>query len=137
MVHRVEVRLESASVLVVDDDIAALASTRAVLSAAGYAVHEAVNGRRGLQRVMANPPTVLITEVVMPERDGIELIAAVKGAHPDVRILAVSKRRRLGGLDLLELASRIGADAVLDKPLEAGTLLATVARLAGPDAGRG
>ncbi len=137
MVHRVEVRLESASVLVVDDDIAALASTRAVLSAAGFAVHEALNGRRGLQRVMANPPTVLITEIVMPDRDGIELIAAVKGAHPDVRILAVSKRRRLGGLDLLELASKIGADAVLDKPLEAGTLLATVARLAGPDAGRG
>ena len=128
--------MDFASVLVVDDDVAALASTRAVLSAAGYAVHEALNGRWALQRVMANPPAVLITEIVMPDRDGIELIAEVKGAHPDVRIIAVSKRRLLGGLDLLDLASKIGADAVLDKPLEAGKLLATVARLAGIDTGR-
>ena len=122
------------SVLVVDDDIAALASARAVLSVAGYAVHEAFGGWRALQRVMATPPNVLITEILMPDGDGIELIAAVKRPHPNVRIIAVAKRRFLSKLDLLDLASKLGADATLDKPLEAKLLLATVAGLVGLDA---
>ncbi len=122
-----------ASVLVVDGDIAALASARAVLSAAGYVVNEALNGRRALQRVKAGPPDVLITEILMPDGDGIELITAVKRSHPDVRIIAVTKGGFLGELNLLDLASKLGADAMLDKPLEAERLLATVARLAGLD----
>ena len=123
-----------ASVLVVDDDIAALGSAQGVLSAAGYAVNEARNGRQALQQVMANPPDVLITEILMPDGDGIELITAVKRAHPDMRIIAVTGRRFLRGLDLLDLASTLGADATLDKPLKAERLLATVARLVGLDA---
>ena len=123
-----------AFVLVVDRDVAALASVRAVLSAAGYAVNEALNGRRALQRVMKNPPNVLITEILMPDGDGIELITAVKRAQPHIRIIAVAKRRFLGRLDLLDLASKLGADATLDKPLEAESLLATVAGLVGLDA---
>ena len=122
------------SVLVVDNDIAALASARSVLSVAGYAVHEAFGGWRALQRVTANPPRILITEILMPDGDGIELISAVKRPHPDIRIIAVAKRRFLSRLDLLELASKLGADATLDKPLEATLLLATVAGLVDLDA---
>ena len=123
-----------ALVLVVDGDGAALAAVKAVLNAAGYAVNEALNGRQALQRVMANPPQVVITEILMPETDGIELITAVKRAHPDIRIIAVAKRRFLGRLDLLDLASKLGADATLAKPLEAESLLATVADLIDLDA---
>jgi CheY-like chemotaxis protein len=123
-----------ALVLVVDGDVAALASVRAVLNAAGYAVDEALNGRQALERVMANPPQVLITEILMPESDGIELITAVKRAYPDIRIIAFAKRRFLGRLDLLDLASKLGADATLAKPLEAESLLTTVAGLVGLDA---
>lgn len=123
--------MDQASVLVVDDDVAALASARAVLSAAGYAVSDAENGRRALQRVMDGPPDVLITDILMPEGDGIELITAVKDAHPGMHIIAISERRFLGGLDLLNLASKLGASAILEKPLETEKLLATVARLSG------
>jgi CheY-like chemotaxis protein len=124
-----------ASVLVVDDDISALASARAVLSGAGYAVNDASSGRRALQRITATPPDVLITEILMPECDGIELIIAAKVANPDMRIIAVTGRRFMAGLDLLNLASRLGADAILDKPVKAETLLTTVARLVGLEAG--
>jgi len=123
-----------ASVLVVDDDIAVLASARAVLGAAGYTVNEALSGRRALQRITANPPHVLITEVCMPDGDGIELITAVKRSHPDMRIIAVTEHRFLGALDLLDLASQLGADALLDKPIKAEKLLAIVARLVGLEA---
>jgi CheY-like chemotaxis protein len=95
-----------ASVLVVDSDLAALASARGVLSAAGYAVDEALDGRRALQRIRANPPNVLLTEILMPDTDGIELISSVKKSHPDTRIIAVLQRRFLARLDLLDLESK-------------------------------
>ena len=82
---------------------------------------------------MANPPDILITEILMPDIDGIELITAVKRSHPHVRIIAVTERGFLGGLDLLDLAAKVGADAVLGKPLKAESLLATIACLAASD----
>ncbi|CAN5247303.1 hypothetical protein BH10PSE1_BH10PSE1_24480 [soil metagenome] len=118
-----------ASVLVVDGDRDALAATRAALGAGDYAVHEAPNGRRALESIRSDPPDVLITEVLMPEGDGIELITAVRGPYPDLRIIAVSDRRFLGELDLLNMARLLGADAALDKPLGAETLLGTIAGL--------
>ncbi|MDB5440278.1 MAG: hypothetical protein JWM33_2705 [Caulobacteraceae bacterium] len=126
-----------ASVLMVDDDVAALASARVVLSEAGYAVTEAQNGRQALRRVMANPPDLLITGIFMQDVDGIELISAVKRSHPAVRIIAVSDRRFMGALDLFDLASKLGADAELSKPLDTTTLLATVTDLLSSVPGRG
>jgi DNA-binding NtrC family response regulator len=125
------------SVLVVDDDIEASASARAILSSAGYAVCEAANGQRALLRLRMSRPDVLITEIVMADGDGIELITAVKRMHPEVRIIAMSQHRFLDRLDLFRLATMLGAKAVLEKPLEAETLLATVARVAGADAEAG
>lgn len=126
--------MHGAVVLVVDDDVAALAATRAALTAAGYVVDEAYGGRGALRRVVACPPDVLITEILLPEGDGIELISAVRCTRPDLSIIAVTEHRFLCDLDLLELASKVGANAVLNKPLATDRLLATVARLAGPDA---
>lgn len=117
------------SVLVVGDDVAVLASARAILSAAGYVVHEAPSVRRALQRLMADPPDILITEVLMEDGDGIELISAVRETNRETRIIAVAKRRFLHGLDLLDLASKLGADAVLESPIDGETLLTTVGRL--------
>jgi len=94
----------------------AWASGRDVLSGAGYEVDAFFCGRRALNRVLAHPPDVLITEIPMPDSDGIELIAAVTRAQPTVRIIAVAAHRLLGGLDLLNLASKLGADATRDKP---------------------
>jgi DNA-binding NtrC family response regulator len=132
-----ELRMASATVLLVDNDLAAVASARDVLSGAGYAVHQSFNGQRALQRVLASPPDVLITEILMPDGDGVELIFAVTRAHPHVRILAVAGRRFLGGLDLFELASKLGADATLEKPLKVEGLLDTVARLINAEARSG
>ena len=117
------------SVLLVDDDTAAVASARAVLNAAGYAVYDARCGQRAVQRVMTRPPDVVITAILMPDGDGIELITAVKRGRPEMPIIAISDRRLLRGLDLFHLAQALGADAVLEKPLEGETLLATVAGL--------
>ena len=118
-----------ATVLLVDNDPVASASARDILARAGYAVDEILCGRRTLARILADPPDVLITEILMPECDGIELISAVTRAHPAVRIIAVAAQRYLGALDLLDLASKLGADAALDKPLAVEGLLSAVARV--------
>ena len=120
-----------ASVLVVDGDTHALASARAVLAGAGYNTREASGGWRALEGFSATPPDVLVTEILMPDGDGIELIAAVKRSHRQVRIIAVTGRRMLGKLDLLDLASKLGADATLEKPFRPEVLLATVTVLVG------
>ena len=122
--------MTAVSVLVVDDDIVSVACARKVLGAAGYAVTEAMNGRGALEQIMANPPDVLITDILMPDGDGIELITAVRDAFPTVRVIAVSERRLLGALDLLDLASELGANLTLEKPVPADRLLANVASLA-------
>lgn len=121
------------SVLVVDDDIAALASARDMLGASGYAVMEAVCGARALRQIVESPPDVVITDMLMPDGDGVELITAVKRTHPAIRVIAVSECRFLCSLDLFDLASKLGADATFEKPLDACRLLATVASLTGSE----
>lgn len=118
-----------ASILFVDDDPLAVASARAVLGAAGYAVQEARCGRQGLERIAACPPDLVITTILMPDGDGIELICAVKRERPGLPVIAMSDRRLLRELDLLRLASRLGADVVLQKPVDDARLVATVAGL--------
>lgn len=118
-----------ASVLVVDDDPVVVARTRAVLGAEGYAVTDVRCGRHGLERIAVCPPDLVVTSILMPDGDGIELICAVKRERPNLPVVAVSDRRLLRGLDLLRLASQLGADVALEKPVGDDVLVATVARL--------
>jgi CheY-like chemotaxis protein len=66
---------------------------------------------------------VLITDIFMPERDGIELIHQFKSAFPQVKIIAMSGGGRISKTDYLSFAADIGADRVLRKPFAAYTLL--------------
>lgn len=118
-----------ATILVVDDDPVAVAKTQAVLRAVGYGVLDARCGRHALERIAASAPDVVITTILMPDGDGIELIRAVKRERPGLPVIAVSDRRLLRGLDLLRLASQLGADVVLEKPVDDALLVTTVTRL--------
>ena len=102
---------------------------------AGHAVEEAVDGAQALRVIQAETPDLLITDILMPNRDGIELIAAVRQDRPAVRILAISGRRHLGSVDLLDLAARLGAHDTLEKPFSTEALLEKVAALGVTDAG--
>jgi DNA-binding response OmpR family regulator len=118
-----------AAILLVDDDELFRTAVCRSLRAAGYAVEEASDGKEALKFIAAEAPDILITDILMPNTDGIELIGAVKRAYPGVRILALSGRGRLGSVDLLNLASMVGADATLSKPFAPEQLLAKVAAL--------
>lgn len=116
--------MTGANILVVEDDAELLQLIGRALQAAGHNALLAANGEAGLRLFQAEPPDLVICDIVMPDRDGIELIPQMKGARPDVRILAMSGRQMIGLLDVLNLALRLGADAALAKPFELEALVA-------------
>jgi CheY-like chemotaxis protein len=121
--------MPSVEILVVDDDEALRTSVSRMLRGIGHVVREAVDGADALRSVRIAPPDLIITDIMMPDSDGIELIGAVKTIHPAVRIIAISGRAAFGDLDLLNLAGMIGADVTLTKPMSPDELLEAVARL--------
>jgi DNA-binding response OmpR family regulator len=111
------------SILIVDDNPDMRSFVRIVLQRAGFEAQVAEDGERALELQREHPADVLITDIFMPERDGIELIHQFKSAFPQVKIIAMSGGGRISTKDYLPLAADIGADLVLRKPFAADTLL--------------
>ncbi len=120
-----------AHILVIDDEQGMREAIQKILERAGHRVSIASNGREGLARVANAPPDVVITDVFMPEKDGIETTIALSRSHPDVKIIAVSGGGRRSNFDFLDTARRLGAHASLQKPVRMSELLALVNRLLG------
>lgn len=115
-----------AKLLIVDDDEAMRSVIRRLAERAGHSVTEAADGREALKSVCDNPPAVLITDIVMPDIEGIELIGRIRSKHPGLKIVAMSGGGRISPGCYLELAANIGAHATLEKPFEGRTLLYTI-----------
>jgi CheY-like chemotaxis protein len=111
------------SVLIVDDNADIRSFVKIVLERAGFQAQVAADGERALELQRAHPVDVLITDIFMPERDGIELIHQFKSEFPQVKIIAMSGGGRISKRDYLPLVADIGADLVLRKPFAADTLL--------------
>jgi len=115
--------------LIVDDEPLVRRELREVLERAGYAVAEACSGREALQVLSDVKPAVLITDIFMPDSDGIELIRTVKSCHINVRIVAMSSGGYFGFPNYPALATKLGADLAYDKPLDLKRFLDDLNRL--------
>ena len=115
-------------VLLIDDEKAFRSVLRQVLSKAGYDVVEAANGAEGIQRFNENPADMIITDIIMPEKEGIETIIELKKAHPDVKFIAMSGGGWYGTDIDFDMAKKLGA-RTLDKPFALQELLDVVAEL--------
>ena len=111
------------SVLIVDDNADMRSFVRIVLERAGFEAQVAADGESALDLQRAHPVDVLVTDIFMPERDGIELIHQFKSEFPQVKIIAMSGGGQISKRDYLPLVADIGADRVLRKPFAADTLL--------------
>ena len=118
----------TATILVVDDEAAVRRCLRAVLEEAGYLVAEAANGREAIEELQRAKPDLVITDLVMPEQEGIETIQALRQAHPSIGIIAISGA---GEGRYLPMARLLGADATLPKPASPEQVLAEVERILG------
>jgi len=119
--------LPRSRVLVIDDDQVALGFVGSILLQDGHEVCAVSSAATGMRVLDVFRPDVVLTDIVMPDMDGIELIMAVRLARLDTRIIAMSGRGGcLAALDLLEMAEKLGANYVLSKPIDHERLLALV-----------
>jgi DNA-binding response OmpR family regulator len=118
------------TVCVVDDDDLVRRTMCGALEAAGFRVLEAAGGVEGLKKIESEKPDVVVLDIVMPDREGIDVIVEVTRRSPQTRILAVSGGGRAGAIDYLELALQLGAHDALAKPFRKNDLTAKVAALA-------
>ena len=103
-------------VLVVDDNRDLRESTRYLLQLIGHDAEVASDGHQALEIHCARPAHVLLTDIFMPGKDGIETIEAFRSRWPEVKIVAMSGGGEVATRDYLCVAPDIGADAILRKP---------------------
>ena len=118
-----------ARILLIDDDAALRSAVRRALERAGYEVREAGDGESGLRVHREVGADLVIVDIFMPERDGLELIRELRTAAPGVKILAMSGGGKSGKIDLLKDATVFGAARTLRKPFEMSELWNAVREL--------
>ncbi len=114
-------------ILIIDDDVHLLKMMREMLERAGYEVDAAVDGDEGIRCYRARPADLVITDIIMPKKEGIETIMTLKREFPDVKIIAQSGGGRVSADDYLEIAQKIGVRQTLNKPIARQELLDAVA----------
>jgi len=117
-------------ILVVDDEAAIRELVRHILEPAGYQIIEAASGRQALALISEGLPDLVITDLVMPDQEGIETIRELKKKHPELRVIAISG---VGGGRYLTAAKLLGADVSLTKPIRPQVLLNEVQRILAAD----
>jgi CheY-like chemotaxis protein len=113
-------------ILVVDDNAEFGRILQAHLTAHGHEVVAAKDGEQGLALIERESFDIVLTDILMPQRDGIEVLRQVKQRWPSLPVIAVSGGGWIKAGDLLEMADRLGADRVLQKPVRRDDLLAAV-----------
>lgn len=114
------------SILLVDDDEQFRAMLSEVLADAGYQVHQACNGQQAIKMYASLPTDLVITDLVMPEKEGLEMISELRQLYADVRIIAISGGTRGGEQTCLKIAKAFGAQRVLAKPFSHREILTAV-----------
>lgn len=109
----------------VDDDPVIRTTIIQALKGAGYQVFSATNGREAMRHVPAIQPDLIITDLFMPEQEGLETITRLHLEFPHVAILAISGGS-VAASSMLSIALQLGAANVLEKPFDRETLLAAV-----------
>jgi DNA-binding response OmpR family regulator len=118
-------------ILVIDDDEAVRTTLEVVLKEQGYEVTLSNDGLSGLAAFRARRPDLVITDIVMPVKEGLQTIKDIRREQPDVKIIAVSGGSRGGRHNFLDTARALGARDVILKPFDIDDFVARVNRCLG------
>lgn len=121
-----------AKILIIDDEAQFRKMLRQMLERAGFEVIEAADGKQGDKLFRIFLPSLIITDIFMPEREGLETIMGIKREFPNAKIIAVSGGGRGGDELFLKQAKQFGADRAFKKPFERHALLGAIAELLNP-----
>jgi CheY-like chemotaxis protein len=105
-----------ARILLVDDDDLSRSTIHQMLERAGHAVTSTPSGGEALRLCRDQPVDLVVTDLIMPDTDGLELIQELRRLTPAVRIVAISGGGRVNANEYLTVARKFGAAAVLAKP---------------------
>ncbi|MFH1982374.1 MAG: response regulator [Pseudomonadota bacterium] len=119
-------------ILIIDDDDQIRRMLCRMLTQEGYAVDDAADGAEGISRFRKQPYDLVLTDLIMPEKEGIEMIIELKSEFPDVKIIAMSGGARMGPEAYLQLADSLGAERCFSKPIPRAELLGAISALVGP-----
>ncbi|MGH7521190.1 MAG: response regulator, partial [Gemmatimonadales bacterium] len=118
-----------AQVLVIDDDPKVRAAVRRALEEEGFRVLEAADGEAGLRLYRERGATIVILDIFMPERDGLEFIREVRADRPKATIIAMSGGGQIRQMDMLKAAAAFGASRTFSKPVAMKELVAAIHEL--------
>jgi DNA-binding response OmpR family regulator len=115
-----------ARILIIDDDDQVRHMLCQALEQAGYETVEARDGQEGLEHFRATPTDLIITDILMPGKEGLETIMELRRAVPGVKIIAISGGGQTGNMTFLDVARYLGAQRAFQKPFELRALLNAV-----------
>jgi DNA-binding response OmpR family regulator len=122
-------------ILLIDDDHHILLMIKKMLERAGFEVELASNGNEGLELFKRIQADLVITDIIMPEKEGLETIRAMKRLRSDLKIIAMSGGGKISADNYLNTAKIFGASKVLEKPFSQKTLISAVTELLGASSG--
>jgi DNA-binding response OmpR family regulator len=120
---------QMARILVIDDDPGIRVMLEEALKSAGHEVSLAADGREGVEQQSTKPADLLITDLYMPNQEGLETIREFRVRFPKVAVIAMSGRAT--AVTMLSIAQKLGAVGVLYKPFAAAELVAAVTKALG------
>jgi len=118
-----------ARILIIEDDVGVRDFLESLLERAGYETVTAANGKEGVDVFATSPVDLVITDIIMPEKDGIETIMDMKRLNPALKVIAISGGGRSEPEDYLHSARLLGADRTVRKPFNNEDILQSVRAL--------
>ncbi len=122
-----------ARILIMEDDEFFRPVLRDMLAYEGYEVVEAPDGLKGMNLCREKPTDLVIADVIMPEKEGLEVIRELRRDFPQIKIIAMSGGGQIGPADYLTIAKKFGAHDTLMKPFTREILIRRVKRLLEPE----
>jgi DNA-binding response OmpR family regulator len=113
-------------ILIIDDEVHILLMLKKMLERAGYEVDIASNGTEGLDLFRKDLPDLVITDIIMPEKEGLETIREMRKENAELKILAMSGGGKISAENYLDTAKIFGASGIIEKPFNQSRLLSIV-----------
>jgi YesN/AraC family two-component response regulator len=119
-------------ILIIDDDFHVRDMLERLLRKAGYDAQLAENGVEAMKMHRENPMDLVITDIIMPEKEGLEIINEFRRDYPSVKLIAISGGGRIGPTNYLKMAKLLGAGRTFAKPMDTSKLLSAIKELLDP-----
>lgn len=119
-------------ILIIEDDFHVRDMLERLLRKTGYDAQLAENGAEAVKMHRENPMDLVITDIIMPEKEGLEVITEFRREYPSVKLIAISGGGRIGSANYLKTAKLLGAERTFAKPVDTSQLLSAIEELLAP-----